>query len=95
MAAGVPVVANTAGALPELLADERGWLVPYRYWYYDPFGNQRRYDISVEDAVRTLLEVKDNKAEVERRVNRAREYVEGRTWDKAARQVLEAIEHFG
>src|SRR3972149_3510217 len=38
MCVGIPVVANKTGALPELLAGERGWIVDWKDWYYDPFG---------------------------------------------------------
>jgi len=90
MAVGVPVVANEAGALPELLADKRGWIVPYDNWYYDPFGNQRRYDISVDSAIAILHELKDMST-LEYTAN-ARAFVESRTWDKPSKQLADAIE---
>lgn len=90
MAVGVPVVANTAGALPELLQDNRGWLVPFDNWYYDPFGNQRRYDISVENAIDIMLDVRNNSSP--KRTENARAFVEKKTWDKPAQQLADAVE---
>lgn len=92
MCIGIPVVANTTGALTELLADDRGWLVDWASWYYDPFGNQKRYDISVDDAVKKLLEIKNNPSEVVRRTHNARLFMEGKDWSKSVKQLASAIE---
>lgn len=89
---GVPVVANRTGALPELLADERGWVVPYAYKYPNPFGNQNRYHINKEAAVEALLEVYNHPEKVDNAVLRAREFMETRNWDKPAQQVQAALE---
>ena len=94
MSMGIPVVANTTGALPELLANNRGWLVDWDSWNYDPFGNQKRYDISIEDAIQKLLEVQKTKGldfycEV---LERARKFMESRNWDKPAKQIEDALE---
>lgn len=92
MSVGVPVVANSTGALTELISEDRGWLADWGSWYYDPFGNQCRYDISVMDATYKLIEVKDNKLEVEKRTRLAREYMESKDWNKSAQQLANAVE---
>ena len=92
MAIGIPVVANTTGALTELLSDDRGWLVKWDSWYYDPFGNQRRYDISVDDAVEKLLDIKNNPEKTVSRMLNARKFMEGKDWKKSIEQVAKAIE---
>jgi glycosyltransferase involved in cell wall biosynthesis len=91
MSVGVPVAANMTGAIPELLADDRGWIVPWASWYYDPFGNQKRYDISVDYATQALLHIKQNPSVVEERVERAREFMEDKDWNKSAKQIETAL----
>lgn len=92
MCVSVPVVANQTGAIPELLAGDRGWVVPYEFWHYNPFGNQRRYFINKNKAVEALLEIKNNPNLVKERTQNAREFMEGRTWQIAGAQVEKAIE---
>jgi glycosyltransferase involved in cell wall biosynthesis len=89
MACGIPVVANATGALPELLANGRGWIVPWQSWYYDPFGNQRRYDVSIEHAVQALLTVRAN--DNEGTLSKARKFMESKDWDKSALQIDSAL----
>lgn len=92
MSIGIPVVANKTGALPELLADDRGWIVDWAAWQYDPFGNQRRYDINIEKAVEALLEVRERASQVSGRTQIARAFMESRTWEKPVQQVVDAVE---
>lgn len=95
MSAGVPVVANNTGAIPELLYSgnsARGWIVEPASWYYDPFGNQRRYDISIERTVEKLMEIKNNQPEVAKRTRQAREFMESKDWNKSAQQLANAVE---
>jgi glycosyltransferase involved in cell wall biosynthesis len=92
MCVGVPVAANRTGAVPELLADGRGWIVDWLCWYYDPFGNQRRYFIDVQKAADALEEIANNKDEVVKRTAKARAYMETKNWDVPAKQVEYAIE---
>jgi len=92
MCVGIPIVANTTGALPELLSNDRGWLAEYDNWYYDPFGNQKRYDISVSDAIEQIMHVKSNQNEVVRRTANARKFMESKSWSKSVRQLAKAIE---
>ena len=95
MSVGVPVVANTTGALTELLSGDRGWLVPYVFKHIDPFGNQTRYYVDRDKMAETLHEVKKlyekDVLEIARRTLLARQYMESRKWDKPARQIEEAI----
>ena len=94
MCIGIPVVANSTGALPELLEGGKGWLSSWSSWYYDPFGNQRRYDISIEEACQYLLLVqnKDNKGIVDKTTFFAREFMESKDWNKSAKQIEDAME---
>ena len=90
MCIGVPVVANKTGALTELLDDGRGWLVEPVSWYYDPFGNQKRYDISIEGAIEKLLDIANNNP-VQRTLP-ARQFMESKNWSKSVKQLADAIE---
>jgi glycosyltransferase involved in cell wall biosynthesis len=97
MCVGVPVVANKTGALPELLADGRGLIVDWQSWYYDPFGNQRRYDISVAKAVEKMKTIYERKQRVgaewnSPKVVNARKFMENKDWGKSAKQLKDAIE---
>lgn len=91
MSVGVPVVANRTGAIPELLENERGWIVDWECWYYDPFGNQRRYHMNKDLAVEALLEVLGMPEKTMNRARNARAYMETKDWDKPAKQLEEAI----
>jgi len=96
MSVGVPVVANKTGALPELLADGRGWLADYKFWHYDPFGNQRRYFIDVDKAAEKMMEIRDlqKKGSIDyiTSLANARQYMESRGWAKSAQQIEDAVE---
>lgn len=91
MSVGVPVVANAVGALPELLAEDRGWLVKADSWNYDPFGNQKRYDISIDHAVESLRQVADRPSQVVARTLLSRQFMESKTWDKPVQQIEDAL----
>jgi len=92
MSIGIPVVANQTGAIPELLSDERGWIVPPSYSYPNPFGNQNRYHINKEAAVEALLEVYNNRKKVDNVIVRARDFMETRNWEKPAKQIEDALD---
>jgi glycosyltransferase involved in cell wall biosynthesis len=92
MSVGLPVVANKVGALPELLADGRGWIVEPTDWNYDPFGNQKRYDISIKGAVEALLDVRKSKGSGTDTTHKARKFMESRSWERSAQQVNNALE---
>lgn len=94
MSVGVPVVANKTGALPELLADGRGIIVDWQQWQYDPFGNQRRYDIDIQkaaDALKVLYEIRQDEL-TPNEIRWSREFMESRTWEKPVQQVVAAVE---
>lgn len=94
MSVGLPVVANRTGALPELLADGRGLIVDWASWYYNPFGNQRRYDISIERAIEALLALHElHNGEIwTQETIKARAFMESRNWHKSAKQIEAALE---
>jgi hypothetical protein len=66
--------------------------VKWNSWHYDPFGNQKRYDISVDDAVEKLLEIRSDPLEVVKRTHNARTFMENKDWSKSVRQLADAIE---
>lgn len=94
MSVGVPVVANRTGALPELLQDGRGLIVDWASWHYNPFGNQKRYDISIEGAVEALLALHQlHNGEIwTKETVKAREFMESLDWNRSAKQIESALE---
>ena len=93
MAMGVPVVATDACALHEHLVDGRGFLIEPEYVHRDPWGNSRRYYISVESAALTLKEIPGWRASgaLDAMVKEARAYVVARDWGIAVDALMEAI----
>ena len=97
MSVGVPVVATACGALPELLGTEykwqRGFLMETEYSMIDPWGNEYRNFPSAESGMEALVEV-SNQSVTSPLVapNRARIYMEERTWDKPIQQLVDAME---
>lgn len=94
---GVPVVATTCGAMPELLGTEykwqRGYLMDTEYSMIDPWGNSRRDFPKAESGVTALLDVyRQRETSPLVAPNRARVYMESRTWDVPTNQVDLAIE---
>lgn len=87
---GVPVVANRTGAIPELLVEDRGWIAEPSSWCVDPFGNQNRYFISIDDAVSKLLEIKSGVGVAEKTL-KARQFMESRNWQHSAQQIEDAL----
>lgn len=92
MCIGVPVVANKTGALTELLENGRGLLVEPTSWYYDPFGNQKRYDISIEHAENALLIIHKLKSLKLEAIKKSRQFMEQKDWSKSTKQLIDAIE---
>ncbi len=95
MSVGVPVVATTCGAMPELLGQDRGLLMETEYSMIDPWGNSRRDFPNASSGVDRLLQVnmgKDGTGNMSLMTRFAREYMESRTWDSAVHQVDLAIE---
>ena len=81
MSVGVPCIATNATGMRELLSDGRGKLVDYDYVYVDCFGNGNRYYMDKNDAVCQLEYLYSHSGQ--RMINKARKYVENRSWDKA------------
>jgi len=92
MSVGVPVVATRTGAIPELLENNRGWVVDWKCWAYDPFGNQRRYFINEVAAASHLLEIAKDKDVVLTKLAAARAFMETKNWDTPAKQIEAAME---
>lgn len=91
MASGLPVVGTDTGAIHELLWDGRGYLVPPEYEFIDVWGNSKRDMIDRLKAVEAIQELADGKELREGVIERARAYVETRTWDIPAKQLDEKI----
>src|SRR5574343_152397 len=81
MSVGVPCVAVNSTGMRELLSDKRGFLADYNYTYVDPFGNENRYFMDKDSAILQLENIYGHSCQ--RVINKARKYVEGRTWDKS------------
>lgn len=91
MAVGVPVVASSCGAIPELLGNgERGFLIKTEYSTIDPWGNERRDfpDASHGAEILFNLNSKNNQSIIEN----ARRYIELRNPQKLADQIESALE---
>lgn len=89
MACGLPVVATDTGAISELLEDGRGFLIQPEYTFTDVWGNSLRAMVDIKTAA-TCIEalIRYDKPEY---ADKARKYIEGRTWDKPAQQLHEKI----
>jgi glycosyltransferase involved in cell wall biosynthesis len=92
-AVGVPVAGTDCTAIAELLADNRGILLPYAYKYIDPFGNEHRYFVNVGKAVKLLNHAYENKEELQILSDNSRKYAEDRTWDKSVLCLEKALEY--
>lgn len=90
MCVGIPVVATDTGAIHELLQDDRGFLIPSEYDFYDVWGNSLRSMVNIEYAV-TVIDglIKKDKPEY---AIPARKFMEAKTWDKPAKQLSDKIE---
>ena len=97
MAVGIPCVATDCTGMAELLGEDleageyRGFLIDYEYVHRDPFGNGRRYWISTEKGTSILNAIYDDLESARVGNERARKYVEERTWDIAVDQVEKAL----
>lgn len=90
MSCGVPVVATDTGAIHELLEGGRGFLVPAEYKFIDVWGNSLRNMFDIEQGARAIYTLFDE-PEIEA-PERAREYMETRTWSVPAEQLSKVIE---
>lgn len=90
MACRLPVVGTKCAAIEEHLKDRRGLLIEPDYSVIDVWGNSERFFASRRDGVYRMRLLYSGMNEVDRAemLNRAQEYVNGRTWSAAA-DVLE------
>lgn len=91
MAVGVPVVGNHAGAITELLDNERGQLIPSEYEITDPYGNAKRYFIDRDNASDMLSRLQECRECLDILSENAYKYIKTRTWDIPVIQLDEAI----
>ena len=94
MSVGVPVVATSCGAMPELLGQDRGLLMDTEYSTIDPWGNSRRDFPNATSGMEQLIQInggRDGTSNPSLMSRMAREYMETRTWDKPVGQVDTAI----
>jgi len=91
MAVGIPCIATNCTGMAELLADGRGFLLDYVFTHRDPFGNGLRYWVDTKDGINALNNVYELLEDIEGTVEKARKYVESRTWDIAVDQVEKAL----
>ena len=89
MACGLPVMATETGALPELLEDERGYIIPVEYSFRDVWGNGKRDMVDIEAGSKLLRELV--KTDMSDTVSRAKEYVSQRTWDIPVKQIHDKL----
>jgi glycosyltransferase involved in cell wall biosynthesis len=88
MACGLPVVGCDTGAITELLADNRGFLISSAFDFYDVWGNELRRMIDIQEA----YEVLDAVSESSFGAVEALEYVKGRTFDIPVEQMIKKVE---
>lgn len=86
MSVGIPVVATSCGALPELLGDGRGFLMETEYSHIDPWGNSRRDFPDAESGAEILS------LDLRSCIPIAREYMEHRNWDIPVSRLVRAVE---
>lgn len=87
MAMRLPVVATNTGAMSEILADGRGWLVPSDYDFIDCWGNSLRSMISIEKGSFWLSDALIHGAS-----NSAYLYAKTLSWNIGTNQIKDCIE---
>jgi len=90
MSCGLPVVATDAGAIHELLQDNRGFLIPSMFDFVDVWGNSIRSMADMEYAV-VVIEGLISKDKPEYSIP-ARQFIEKKTWNIPAIQLKNKIE---
>lgn len=94
MSMRLPVIGTDCTAIREHLSDGRGLLVDVDYDIVDPFGNGIRYFASREDGGKKLGYLAgENKEALASVAEYAWSYIQTRTWDRAERVLIDAIEH--
>jgi glycosyltransferase involved in cell wall biosynthesis len=90
MAVGVPCIATNCTGMAELLGEDRGFLLDYAFTHRDPFGNGWRYWVDKKQGIEALEFI--YKLTPKKNIEKARKYVEERTWDVAVDQVEKALQ---
>lgn len=88
MSVGLPCVGTNCTGIKELLSDGRGFLIPPEYSIRDPFGNGRRYYPDRKRGTEILQKLATGQHS--KMINKAKKYVENRTWDKSV-DILENV----
>lgn len=96
-AVGVPVVATNTGALTEVLADDRGFLMETEYTFCDPWGNALRHVPNANSGADYIASVGiwEDTGKYTSSIKNARKYVETLTWDIPLQQLEDAMEKLG
>ena len=91
MASGLPVVGTDTGAITELLSDGRGFLIAPEYSFLDVWGNSSRAMFGITEGA-NVIETMAGTPMWEIARQKARAYVETRTWDIPAGMLHNKIE---
>jgi glycosyltransferase involved in cell wall biosynthesis len=90
MSSGLPVVATDTGALTELLADGRGFLIAPEYKFCDVWGNSSRAMFGIQEGANVIESLSESPL-FSLAAQKARGYIEGRSWDVPAKQLHDKI----
>jgi glycosyltransferase involved in cell wall biosynthesis len=89
MACGVPVLSNKTGAIPELLAKEKGYMIEPEYSFRDVWGNAWRDMVDIDAGAKLLKELTEQ--DMTETTKRAKKYVNSLTWNIPVQQVDDKI----
>jgi intein/homing endonuclease len=90
MSSGLPVVGTDTGAVHELLEDGRGFLIAPEYEVLDVWGNSRRAFFGITEGANVIESLSESPL-FALAAQKARSYIEGRSWDVPAKQLHEKI----
>ncbi len=89
MGTKTPVVGTDCAAIHDHLSDGRGYLIPPAYKYRDSWGNEWRCLADIEQGAELLVQAMNGNNT--KMLEKARSYVEERTWEKTTEVLVEAI----
>jgi len=91
----VPVIGTDCTAFTEHLSKGRGFLISVDYVHIDPFGNGKRYFASRKNGVERLEKfLEQTEKEKEMMLDKAESYVNKRTWEKAAKILVNELQPY-